>query len=115
MNETQTDDRPNEESHYVPLSERLNQDVFHDNIVPKYSGLASARPSNVIIIGVWIIFLPMAFVALSLLFAAFNGTNNFAGGLIQAIGSLIVLTFVVTLLFKQTRRYLHWRQAKKLD
>jgi len=38
---------------YIPLAERINQDVLHDNFVPKYSGLASAKPKLVIVLGAW--------------------------------------------------------------
>lgn len=31
---------------------------MHDNFVPRYSGLATARPSRVLLVGVWLIFLP---------------------------------------------------------
>lgn len=63
-----------QEDRYVPLAERLNQDVMHDNFVPKYRALASVQPSKLILVGVWMIFASPAFWKNS-----FDGVAGYAG------------------------------------
>ncbi|WP_372721976.1 hypothetical protein [Novipirellula sp.] len=107
-----------EQERYVPLSERLNQDVWHDNFVPKYSALASAKPSLLILTGVWLIFAPMALMSAATLigtvFAFLSGeAANQAAPVLVLLGSLLWLLLVIAILTKQTRRY--WLAKRPLE
>ena len=101
------DDKP-----YEPLSERLHQDVMHDNFVPKFSGLATAKPSALILIGVWLIFAPwFCFAAFTwiLLFPNAGGAGEVLAELIFAAVNALLCCAV---LFVQTRRFLLYREPQ---
>ncbi len=98
------------ESDYIPIGERVQQDVWHDNFVPKYSGLASVRPSRLILVGVWMIFLPMALMGVFGLLAAYalamqQPRQAASLVLIQAIFGIGTLALSLAILWHQTRRY----------
>jgi len=90
---------------YTPLSERLHQDVWHDNFVPKYSALASAKPSTLVLIGVWLIFAPMALSAIVIGLSTLSDTPDMATVVISSIGPTLFVLLAVAILFTQTRRY----------
>ncbi len=90
---------------YTPLSERLHQDVWHDNFVPKYSALASAKPSRLVLIGVWLIFAPMALSAIVIGMSMLSDAPDLATIVISSIGPILFFMLAVTILFTQTRRY----------
>lgn len=96
-----TDEKP-----YIPLSERLNQDVWHDNFVPKYSAIGSARPSRLVLIGVWLIFAPMAVLYVPLWLSQVQSSPDLATTIVSILGGGFMFTLAVAILFKQTRRYL---------
>ncbi|QDV70863.1 hypothetical protein Poly24_45960 [Rosistilla carotiformis] len=87
---------------YIPLSERLQQDVWHDNFVPKYSALASAKPSKLVLIGVWLIFAPMALLSLipPVLWILSGATDEE-----RAIVLILVFMLASVILYAQTKRY----------
>lgn len=89
---------------YIPLSERVQQDVWHDNFVPKYSGLASARPSRLILIGVWLIFAPTALGAFVLGLSTAYDAPDMATAIIATIGPAFCFMLAAAILFSQTRR-----------
>lgn len=99
-----TDEKP-----YIPLSERLKQDVWHDNFVPKYSAIGSARPSRLVLIGVWLIFGPMVFWGIPLWLAQVQQSPDLATTVVSTIGAGLMFTLAVAILFQQTRRYLRAR------
>ncbi|MEM1226550.1 MAG: hypothetical protein AAGJ40_12685 [Planctomycetota bacterium] len=91
---------------YTPLCERINQDVIHDNFVPRYSALATAPRTKLVLIGVWLIFSPMSFGVFALpIYFLTEHNEPFAsllhGLLVTAFGIL-----AITILYSQTRRYL---------
>jgi len=90
---------------YTPLSERLQQDVWHDNFVPKYSALATAAPSKLVLIGVWLIFLPMAVTALLMAMAPFSAPDKLSA-VITFLLAAATFVLAVAILFSQTRRYI---------
>jgi hypothetical protein len=93
-----------ESEKYTPLSERLQQDVWHDNFVPKYSALASAKPSKLVLIGVWLIFAPMALGAIVAGLSALSGSPDLATAVLT-IGSILFFILTAAILYTQTRRY----------
>ena len=110
----------NEQERYVPLSERLNQDVWHDNFVPKYSALATAQPSRLILTGVWLIFAPMALMSTFTLIgtaAAFlqGEEANQVATVLAFLGSLLWLALVIAILFTQTRRYWLANRSQQIE
>lgn len=96
---------------YIPLSERVQQDVWHDNFVPKFSALASAPPNKLVLIGVWVIFVPIvvqsAVIGLGSLFA----TTDPVAAVITAAGAAFYFALAVAILVHQTQRF---RRAKTL-
>ncbi len=90
---------------YTPLADRLQQDVWHDNFVPKYSALASARPSKLVLIGVWLIFAPMAVgsiaVGISTLLSGPDLVSRIAMFLLQGFMAVLAVAILIT----QTQRY----------
>lgn len=90
---------------YTPLSERLQQDVWHDNFVPKYSELGTSKPSTVIIVGVWLVFVPMAFLALAIGLDMASDAPDIATAVVSVIAPGLYLILAVAVLFSQTRRF----------
>jgi len=68
---------------YTPLEDRLNQDVIHDDIVPKYSALANAPRTK--LVGVWLIFLPMSFGVFALPMYLLSRNDDTLAGTLQAL------------------------------
>lgn len=101
---------------YTPLSERLQQDVWHDNFVPKYSALATAEPSRLVLVGVWLIFAPMALGALFALFTVAD-SPDLATAVISAIGAVLFFLLAIAILYTQTRRYFAaaWQRDSERD
>lgn len=103
-----------DEDRYIPLSERPSQDVSHDNFVPKYhdlfvpkySALASAGSSKLIVIGVWIIFGPMAFVALMMPLSFWPDAPDLLSAVVSTLIPLALGLIAVAILWTQTRKYL---------
>ena len=90
---------------YTPLAERLQQDVWHDNFVPKYSALATAEPSKLVLIGVWLIFAPMALGSLAFGIGMLSDPPDRVTGVVAAIAQTSVCLLATVILFVQTRRY----------
>ena len=90
---------------YVPLSERIHQDVIHDNFVPRYSGLATVKPSRVILIGVWLIFFPLALGSFLSVLAAILQPLSVVTIATSILGAC-PLGLSLVILFSQTRRFL---------
>jgi predicted permease len=100
---------------YTPLSERLQQDVWHDNFVPKYSAIASARPSRLVLAGVWLIFLPMALWSLLYGLVAFSNPPDIVSAVMLFIAALLGFTLAVSILFTQTRRFQRARSGSETE
>jgi hypothetical protein len=90
---------------YTPLSERIQLDVWHDNFVPRYSAIATAEPNKLFLIGIWLLFLPMAFPGI-LTAIAFADSRDLTTATIVAIVPTLFSVLAVTILYIQTRRYL---------
>lgn len=90
---------------YTPLSERLQQDVWHDNFVPKYSGLASARPSLLIAIGVWLIFVPMILMSIGMVVSTVTAAPDVLNAVLPSIAPTLFFLLAVAILVVQTQRY----------
>ena len=91
---------------YTPLSERLQQDVWHDNFVPKYSALATAKPSRLVLFGVWLIFAPAAVGSLATGVSMLSDAPDRTTAVVIFIGSCLFFILAVAILISQTRRYL---------
>lgn len=90
---------------YTPLSERLQQDVWHDNFVPKYSALASAKPSLLVLIGVWLIFVPMVLLAIGMVVSTVAEAPDVLNAVLPSIAPGLFLVLGVAILAIQTQRY----------
>jgi hypothetical protein len=100
--------KPNdaESTSYTPLSERINQDVIHDNFVPKYSALATAPSTKLVLIGVWMIFLPMSFGVFALpIYFFWSGHDDPFASILQALLTTAFGMLAIAILYSQTRRY----------
>lgn len=95
-----------EANFYTPLGERINQDVIHDNFVPKYSALATAPRTKVVLIGVWLIFLPMSFGVFSLPFYILMGPVDPLDTILHGLFTTAIGIIAILILYSQTRRYL---------
>jgi hypothetical protein len=101
-----------DEREYIELKDRINQDVMHDNFVPKYSALASAEPKLLVVIGVWLIFAPMAVFFTGIgISQLFDAGVTLSSALLN--GSILALCagLGVTILWQQTRRYIARRRG----
>ena len=99
------------EDEYIELKDRINQDVMHDNFVPKYSALAQAEPKPVIIIGVWLIFAPMFLSSIGFWILHLWETDNAVSILIATPVSALFAGLAATILWQQTRRFIRRRRA----
>ncbi|WP_146602066.1 hypothetical protein [Novipirellula aureliae] len=104
-----------EERQYTPIGERVNQDVMHDNFVPKYSGLASVRPSLLILTGVWLIFVPMALGGLAFGVAGMGEGKTILDRLIFSLMPLAASVLAVAVLYTQTSRYRNREKGPEAD
>ena len=95
---------------YTPLSERLQQDVWHDNFVPKYSALASAKPSLLVLIGVWLIFAPMVLLSMGMVVSAVAEAPDMLNAILPSFAPMLFLMLGTVILAVQTQRY---RVAKR--
>jgi len=98
-------DLMSEPEKYTPLAERLQQDVWHDNFVPKYSALATAEPSKLVLVGVWLIFAPMAVGSLAFGIGMLSDPPDRVTGTVAALSQTLVCLLATVVLFVQTRRY----------
>lgn len=90
---------------YTPLSDRLQQDVWHDNFVPKYSALASAKPSLLVLIGVWLVFVPTILVVIGLAVNMVADAPDVPSAIAVSIAPALYLALAVAILALQTQRY----------
>lgn len=90
---------------YTPLSERLQQDVWHDNFVPKYSALASAKPSLLVLIGVWLIFVPEILMMIAMIVRSVVDAPDALNAVLPAIAPALFLVLGIVILAVQTQRY----------
>ena len=95
--------RPDFNKH-ITLSE-LHHDVWHENFVPKYSSLASAKPSLLILIGVWLIFAPGAILSIAFGLSSLSESRNVVPTILSSIDSVFFFVLAVAVLTMQTRRY----------
>ncbi|SRR6056297_1563603 len=96
-----------ETTSYTPLSDRLNQDVIHDNCVPKYSALSNAPRTKLVLVGVWLIFLPMSFGIFALPMHLWTGNDDLLAGLVYALLTTAFGVLALVILFAQTMRCLN--------
>ncbi|MBB3207888.1 hypothetical protein FHS27_003715 [Rhodopirellula rubra] len=102
-------------SGYVPIGERLNQDVWHDNFVPKYSALASAPPNRLTLIGVWLLFGPMCgFSAVSACFWVAQ-SRDWSSLIVSVIGAAMYCLLPAAVLITQSRRYVNSLYTRRED
>lgn len=99
-----------DDDRYVPLSERINQDVWHDNFVPKYSAIATAQPNKLFLWGVWLIFAPWALWGCIGVVGGITGATqpNATAKDVTVLTiafSLVSFLLAITILVTQTRRY----------
>jgi hypothetical protein len=97
---------PKESTTYTPIGERINQDVIHDNFVPKYSALATAPRTKLVLIGVWLIFLPMSFGVFALPIYFLTGHDDPLASIAQGLLITAFGILAIMILYSQTRRYL---------
>lgn len=90
---------------YTPLSERLRQDVWHDSFVPKYSALASAKPSLLVLIGVWLIFVPMVLLSIGMVVSTVAEAPDVLNAVLPSIAPALFFVLGVAILAVQTQRY----------
>lgn len=87
------------------MPDSIQQDVIHDNFVPRYSALADAATKPVVLVGVWLIFAPALLAAA--LYAVLSLLE--ATGPVEAILRMIVSAAAMVLsgaiLWKTTVRY----------
>ncbi len=95
--------RPDFNKH-ITLSE-LHHDVWHENFVPKYSSLASAKPSLLILIGVWIIFAPGALLSIAFGLSLLSESQNVVTAVLSSIDSVFFFVLAIAVLTIQTRRF----------
>jgi len=92
---------------YVPLSERLTQDVWHDNFVPKYSAISTAQPTKLLLWGVWMIFAPMALGMIGIGISMAADAPDVITAVVSSILPTLFVVLAVLILLTQTRRYLN--------
>ncbi len=98
-----------EQTKYTPIGERINQDVIHDNFVPKYSALATAPRTKLVLVGVWLIFAPWSLSVFAFPAWVITGAFGTTGGVTDFFGSLVASLFgllAFLIVFTQTKRYL---------
>lgn len=102
-----------EEQPYVPLADRVKQDVWHDNFVPKYSAIASASPTKLLLTGVWLIFAPAALMCALFIFGTLYSERDTENLMLLLIYPVFGLGISSLILFTQTRRFLNHRSSSE--
>ena len=93
----------------MSLEDRVQQDVWHDNFVPKYSAISSAKPSTLVLVGVLLIFGSFALTASVQLLAVFFGKATPIGRLATFVGAGFFLVISIRIM---TTQFLKWRRAR---
>ena len=87
----------------------LDHDRGLDNLVPRIGLLSTTRITPIVLIGVWMLFLPATIVAAVATVASWSSTDLFSS-FMSATVSLFVVAIGVLILFQTTRRYLRSAQ-----
>ena len=80
-------------------------DAKLDNFVPRFSLLANVKVTTVVLIGVWMIFLPVALFAFATMLTYWVPTTNLFASLIASILPLLVLVLSTAILMRTTRQF----------
>lgn len=100
---------PDDTREYISIADRIQQDVWHDNFVPKYSALATAEPSWLFIVGIWLLFSPQIFFTAM---ALVHGRRNNVTDIVMDVAFLLYSLLLVTILLVQTRRFISTRRSR---
>ena len=76
-----------------------------DNVVPRFGSLANTKVTLVVLIGVWMIFLPVAIGAAVTMATYWLGTSNLLASLVASIPPLFVLALSSAILWTITKRF----------
>lgn len=83
----------------------LDQDRSLDNFVPRFGLLLTTRITPVVLIGVWLIFLPTTIGAAIAAVSAWNNSSDLFTSLISTTVPLFVIAIGTVILLHTTRRY----------
>ena len=83
----------------------IDHDRGLDNYVPRFGLLSTTRITPVVLIGIWMLFLPATIVAAVAAVAYWSTSTGLFSSFMSAILPLFVVVFGVVILFQTTRRY----------
>ena len=80
-------------------------DTKLDNVVPRFGLLANVKVTTVVLIGVWMIFLPVTLFAFAILLTYWVSTANLFASFIASILPMLVLVLSSAILLRTTRQF----------
>lgn len=92
-----------------------DQPLENDNFVPRFSLLGDARGTLVVLVGVWMIFLPVAILSLAAIVSSWSEKTDWFTSLLSSITPLFALVIGTAIVSRTTMRYLHRRNNKLED
>jgi spore maturation protein SpmA len=90
----------------------IDHDRSLDNFVPRFGLLSTTRITPIVLIGIWIIFLPATIVAAVAAVAYWSNSADLFNSFLSATVPLFVAAIGMVILFQTTRRYLQRNSQK---
>ncbi len=81
------------------------EDSKLDNFVPRFSLLANVKVTTVVLIGVWMIFLPVTLFAFATMLTYWVPTANLFASLLASILPMFALVLSAAILMRTTRQF----------
>ena len=78
-----------------------------DNFVPRFAPLATVQVTPVVLVGVWLIFLPVTLGAAVAFVSYWLPPSDLFASLVASIPPLFIFTLASAILLRTTRRYLY--------
>ena len=86
------------------MTDERKQQILHDFVIPKYSALATAKPSRMLLIGMWMILLPMTIGSASMAISLCQSAPDaFSAAIVFPLPFAFSL-LCAAVLFRHTRR-----------
>ena len=84
----------------------IDHDRGLENYVPRFGLLSTTRITPIVLIGIWMIFLPATIVAAVAAVGSWSASSDLFSSFLSATLPLCVVAIGVVILFQSTRRYL---------
>lgn len=81
-------------------------DTKLDHSVPRFGSLANVKVTTIVLIGVWVLFLPVMLAAMVFMLAYCVSAPSFLAFLVASTVPMILLVLSAAILYRTTHKYL---------